>query len=85
MEKEISEKIREIIGEMQCPKDFKCAKLGFEELCNAKDIGLKSHLKCLESDSRDCRFSEYFFTEYFGAEYFCNCPLRVYIAKKLGK
>ncbi len=85
MREDYKRQIEEILGRMQCPKDFKCAKLGFEELCEAKDVGLKVHLKCLESNPRDCRFSEYFFTEYFGAEYFCNCPLRVYIAKKLEK
>ena len=80
MKIEFSEKIREIMGEMQCPKNFKCAESGFEELCKAKDIGFESHLECLESNSWDCKFSDN-----FGFAYFCNCPLRVYIAKELGK
>ena len=34
--------IEEIIGQMKCPKDFKCQKLAFNVLCKAKDIGMES-------------------------------------------
>jgi len=80
MKKEISEKIKEIMGEMQCPKDFKCAELGFEELCKAKYIWKKKQLVCLESDPSDCEFSISTVKEYL-----CSCPLRGLIARKLGK
>ena len=79
MKIEISEKIREIMGEMLCPANFKCVELGFEELCKSKDIGVDDVLVCLESDSLDCRFSVP-----FGSEYFCTCPLRIFVARKLG-
>ena len=72
--------IEKIIGEMTCPKDFRCYKAGFENLCKAEDIGIESFLKCLEKNPQECRFSLS-----FGYSYLCQCPLRAYIAKKLKK
>ena len=72
-------KIKKIINTIQCSKDFKCYESKFKELCEAKDIGLKSFLLCLE-ETRDCNFSVYFIDEYL-----CKCPLRVFIAKELKK
>ena len=73
-------KVEEIIGGMSCPKDFQCAASGFEILCKAKDWGLEGHLECLEPDSRGCLFAVP-----FGHDHFCNCPVRVYLAKNLNK
>jgi hypothetical protein len=80
MEEDYRKKIEKIIGQMQCPKDFKCCNSGFETVCKAKDVGLESHLECLEKHPFDCQFSVR-----FGGLYYCDCPLRVYIAKKLKK
>ena len=80
MDEEIRQKIEEIIGQMQCPKDFKCAKNGFERLCKARDFGLDGYLECLEDNPTQCKFALS-----FGQTYFCLCPLRVFIAKKTGK
>ena len=80
MKRIIRENIKQIIGEMQCPKDFKCAKSGFEKLCKAKYNCKKKQLECLESDPTDCEFSIDSVNEYF-----CSCPLRIFIARKLGK
>ncbi len=33
--------IKEIIGHLKCPKDFKCYKSGFDVLCKVKDIGME--------------------------------------------
>ena len=74
------EQMEEIIGGISCPKDFVCYKSGFENLCNAEDIGLKSFLKCLEDNPIECVFSIS-----FAGAYYCKCPLRIYIAKTLGK
>jgi hypothetical protein len=41
MEKEVREKIQEITDGINCLKDFKCAKDGFEHLCKATDTPLK--------------------------------------------
>jgi hypothetical protein len=80
VEQDIKKKIKEIIGEIQCPREFCCLKTGFDRSCKTKDIGLKAYLECLEEDASLCQFSVS-----FGSTYFCSCPLRVYICKKLGK
>jgi len=77
---ELEKGIAEIVGELQCPKDFKCYRSGFKNLCKAKDLGMNTFLQCLEESPRNCPFA---FD--FGSTYFCKCPLRVYIAKKLKK
>ena len=72
--------IEEIIGQMQCSKDFECYKSGFENLCKAEDVGMVSNLRCLEEDHRNCLFL--LTTPHTN---YCHCPLRVYIAKVLKK
>jgi hypothetical protein len=72
-------KIKKIMKSIQCPKDFKCYESKFQDLCKAKDIGLKSFLLCLE-DIQECNFSIYFIDEYL-----CKCPLRVFVAKEMKK
>jgi hypothetical protein len=72
--------ISKIIGDIQCPREFCCLETGFDRTCKTKDVGLKTHLQCLEEDGSVCQFSVS-----FGSVYFCSCPLRVYICKKLGK
>lgn len=80
MKKEILQQINEIKKRMQCSKGFKCAESGYEELCQAKDIGLKRHLLCQEYSPSLCDFSLL-----FDRKYYCACPLRVYLAKRLRK
>jgi hypothetical protein len=79
-EEETKKEIEQIIGHLKCGKDFQCYKSGFETLCKAKDIGLKLYLQCLEEQPKQCQFS-------FRCrdEFYCNCPLRMYISKKLKK
>ena len=72
--------IEEIIGQMKCSKDFRCYQSGLEVLCKAKDIGLDTYLECMEASPQMCLFSVA-----FGYSHLCQCPLRVYIAKKLKK
>jgi hypothetical protein len=69
-----------LIDELKCPKDFACYKSGFEVLCKATDVGIESFLECLEEKPFDCKFSVF-----FGGLYYCQCPLRIYISKKLKK
>lgn len=72
--------IEQIIGQMRCPKDFECYKSGFEILCSAKDIGLETFVECLEEEAKKCSLSAS-----FGFGSLCQCPLRIYICKKLGR
>ncbi|MCP4676683.1 MAG: hypothetical protein GY854_14465 [Deltaproteobacteria bacterium] len=80
MEDEDKKKIEEIIGGMQCSKNFKCAENGFKNLCCARDIGIESYLDCLEKEIFTCQFALD-----FGEGRLCQCPLRVFLAKKLKK
>ena len=80
VKEDIKREIEEIIGGIQCPKDFLCCKAGLDNLCKAKDIGIESFLECLEKEPQDCKFSLF-----YGYSYFCQCPLRIYLAKKLCK
>ena len=80
MKEEDREKIEEIIGQLNCPKNFKCAASGFENLCKAKDTGIDTYLLCQDNAPFLCKFSLK-----FKDEYFCSCPLRVYLSKHLGK
>ena len=80
MEQDYKKRLEEIIDRLECPKDFMCYKSGFSSLCKAKDIGMETFLDCLNEKSYDCKFSIY-----TGKYYICKCPLRIYVAKKLGK
>ena len=72
--------LEKLIGAMKCPKDFNCYKSEFKNLCKVKDFGLDQFLQCLEGNALHCKFSLP-----FGYSYFCQCPIRIYIAKKLNK
>ena len=78
MADDLMERIQTLMGTMDCPKHFECAESGFENLCKAADIGLTYHLACLEDDPPACVFSVS-----ISGSYFCECPLRVYIAKNV--
>jgi hypothetical protein len=80
MEQNHQKAIEEIIGQLDCSKDFKCYTSGFENLCKAQEVGLETFLECLEEDPYECPFSLS-----FAGMFLCECPLRVYIAKKLKK
>ena len=51
----VLQEIQEIIGQMKCPKAFKCAETGFALLCKAKDSGLEGYLECLEEHPALCK------------------------------
>lgn len=80
LEQHDKKKLDELLDGLQCPKEFVCYTSGQETLCRAEDIGLETFLVCLENTQSECRFSVV-----FGGMHFCQCPLRVYIAKKLNR
>ena len=71
-------RIEEIISKMECPKGFVCYKSGFADMGKAKDVGMESFVECMEDNPQMCRH-----VLFFGPTAFCQCPLRVYIAKEL--
>lgn len=72
------EKIKEIMKNMKCPKHFECCRLGDEDTCQAKDIGLESLVECTRKDPVGCDYSLS-----FGYSWFCQCPLQLYVAKEM--
>jgi hypothetical protein len=80
MRDEDKQKIAEIMSRMQCPKNFICAETGFENLCKSNDFGVDGYIDCLEDIPSRCPFAIS-----FGNGYICRCPLRVFLAKELGK
>lgn len=80
IEETVEDAIKDIMGQMDCPKDFECVRSKFENLCQAKDFGLKNYIECLEADPQRCDLALS-----FGETYFCRCPMRVYISKTLKK
>ncbi len=67
-----------IMARIQCPKDFECYRSGFKKLSRAKDVGMLSYVQCLEDNSPECKFAIR-----LGDRKFCDCALRVYIAKHI--
>jgi hypothetical protein len=80
MEQKVKETIEEIMGELRCPSNFKCAESGFEVLCRARHIGMDDYLECLEPDPTRCKFASPLLDGYR-----CRCPVRVYVFEKLKK
>jgi hypothetical protein len=81
MKEEDRKKIEEIIEGMHCSKNFNCVENGFEGLCKAKECGLENYLECLEYNL----ICPCLFMLKVDRIVFCQCPLRVYIAKKFKK
>ena len=80
MEQGLEKQIKDIIGELQCPKQFCCMEDGHEFGCKAKDVGLEEYLECLEESYPPCPF-----LMTFGIKRYCHCPIRIYICKNLAK
>jgi len=73
-------RIKEIKGEMDCPKGFRCLSPESESICKAKDLGMEEYLECLEPKAWSCTFAVA-----FGSGHFCRCPMRLYLAKSLDR
>lgn len=80
MDEKTKKELEKIIGGMECPKKFMCYESELEKLCRARDIGIELFLECLEDNSQKCPFSVR-----IASTNLCQCPLRIYIAKKLKK
>jgi hypothetical protein len=80
MAQDLRNKIKEIIGETQCPHELCCLETGFDKVCKTREVGLEQYIECLEEDASHCSFSAS-----YGNSQYCSCPLRVYICKKLKK
>jgi hypothetical protein len=81
MEQDRKIDVEEIMGQLFCTKDFQCCMSGLKDLCKAKsvEVGEDSHLICFQKKPRKCKFLNR------ERGYLCECPLRIYLAKKLKK
>ena len=80
MERQDDSLIEKLAAKFQCPKDFKCYRSGFTELCKAKDINSVEHIEYLYDDAPNCIFSLLRVNLYL-----CKCPLRIYLIKELNR
>ena len=79
-DEEFEKEVEEIIAKLQCSKDFQCKKSGFKDLCEARVGGAEPLLLvCCEKPPQSCKFLNVL------DGFVCECPVRVYIAKKLKK
>lgn len=72
--------IEQIMGTFECPLNYKCYHSNFEAMCDAVIFGEGELVECLNKDASKCEF-----TRPFGDGYFCNCPLRIYVARTFKK
>lgn len=77
---EFKKEIEGIMEKLDCPKDFACYKVNFENLCEAENmVGGFTECNC-DSYSHFPEICPFGFD--FGYSYFCSCPLRVFVAKE---
>lgn len=70
--------VTEIIGGLKCPKNYRCYRKKYKELCKAEFVEQVKIVHCLEEDAKGCIFSLL-----YKDAYYCQCPLRNYIAEKI--
>ncbi len=78
MNEAIRQKLKEMIGQIQCPVDSYCVKNDLTLLCKTKDIGVENFVQCLDVPRQRCKFFVI-----FGKGRFCKCPIGVYITRNL--
>ncbi len=78
---EQNRRIRAIMAELDCPKDFTCYKSKFDDLTPVEAFPGNSMVECRRVDPSTCPMA---FTFGIGKG-FCTCPLRKYVALELGK
>ncbi len=78
MKEEDRERIKELLGEVECPKAFKCAASGFRYLCQVKAGGENKQLICRDDNPNQCVFANP-----SNGDFLCDCPLRRYLFEKL--
>ena len=69
--------LEEIRARTACNKSFECAESDYRQLCAARDIGLESHLDCLDPNADRCALAMR-----FGDDYVCRCPVRHFLARE---
>ena len=79
MREEDRTRIKEFLGNIDCPNEFRCAASGFRYICKAEVGDSPCEILCLEKNPERCVFAKL-----DEGEFHCDCPLRRYICEKLG-
>ena len=80
MEEEDRKKIEQLMGEIECPKDFMCLRENLDRLCQVRKFESNEHLECLEKNPEQCPFAVPFINRHI-----CICQMRMFIIQKLDK
>ena len=72
--------IDKIKAGMHCPAGFVCVNNNFEQLCKIKETGVHDFIECSEENPVTCPFGVM-----CEDKRFCECPLRIYLFRDLGK
>jgi len=75
----LKDKIKAMFCDEECHHELRCLDLPEEEICEARDIGLRDYLECLDDDSESCCYSLP-----WGDRYLCRCPVRRYLKRVHG-
>lgn len=79
MREEDRTRIKELLGQIECPKGFECAASGFRYMCKASKGDSHCEILCLEDNPDSCVF-----VNAENGKRHCDCPLRRYICERLG-
>jgi hypothetical protein len=79
--KEQEQDIEKIIATLDCPEDLRCYKLKFEDVTPVEVRAGNEIIECQKTDASSCPMSFVFGM----SSVFCKCPLRRYVALRLGK
>jgi len=77
MEPSLDSRLKKLKDNTHCTKNFRCFESGFKEICNAEDIILSAFVACKDLNPAFCKFSLF-----LGTSYYCNCPVRIFLAKE---
>ncbi len=80
MQQDHEKELKDIIGGLACPADFKCYTQALKNFRKVEHVGLEPFLEVLEVHAYECPFQ----IPAVGVNHVA-CPVRAYISKKLKK
>lgn len=80
MKQSCKKQIEKAMKGLSCPKCLRCCKLGVEELCKTKEVGIEVFLECWQKNPKECKNSLL-----FGELRLCECPTRYHIKREKEK
>jgi hypothetical protein len=81
MDEKLRQKIEPIKMQMKCPDSSSWINNENKQICKARAVGLDTYIECLEDE----RYHECTYNRPYSSIYLCECPARIFVAKKLGR